>query len=162
VAETVLLQVLLHPDALVTVTEKVPGAVTVRQLVVAPVFHRYVLPVATGAQREFDAPGQIVLLPVMVHTGSVFTVTVLVQVLVDPFEFCTVTVYVPAEVTLMQFVVAPVLHKYPNAPAGTQSCVDFPGQKELLPLMRQTGLYTTETDLLQVLLQPFESVKITE
>jgi len=121
-----------------------------------------VLPVAAGTQREFDAPAHIVLLPVMVQTGSVFTVTVLVQVLVDPFEFCTVTVYVPAEVTLMQFVVAPVLHKYPNAPAGTQSSVDFPGQKELLPLMRQTGLYTTETDLLQVLLQPFESVNITE
>ena len=61
------------------------------QLVVAPVLHRYVLPVATGAQREVDAPGQIVLFPVMVHTGPGFTVTVLVHVLLHPLAPVTVT-----------------------------------------------------------------------
>ena len=162
VAETVLVQVLLHPEAFVTVTVKVPTPVTDIQLVVAPVFHRYVLPVATGAQSVLVAPGQMVLSPVMVQTGRGVTVTVLVQVLLDPFRLFTVTEYVPAELTVMQFVVAPLLHKYPNAPAGTQSCVDFPGQKELLPLMRQRGLYITETILLQVLLQPLESVMVTE
>jgi len=63
----------------------VPAAVTVMQLVIAPVLHRYVLPVTTGAQREFDVPGQIELLPVMVHTGTGFTVTVLLHVLLHPF-----------------------------------------------------------------------------
>ena len=120
------------------------------------------LPAATGAQSVLVAPGQMVLSPVMVQTGRGVTVTVLVQVLLDPFRLFTVTEYVPAELTVMQFVVAPLLHKYPNAPAGTQSCVDFPGQKELLPLMRQRGLYITETILLQVLLQPLESVMVTE
>ena len=62
-----------------------PAAVTVMQLVTAPVLHRYVLPVTTGAQREVDNPGQIVLLPVMVHTGTGITVTVLVQVVLHPF-----------------------------------------------------------------------------
>jgi len=61
------------------------------QLVVAPVLHRYVLPVAIGAQREVDAPGQIVLLPVMVHTGTGFTVTGLLQVLLHPLAPVTVT-----------------------------------------------------------------------
>ena len=54
------------------------------QLEIAPVLHRYVLPVTTGAQREVDNPGQIVLLPVMVHTGPGFAVTVLLQVLLHP------------------------------------------------------------------------------
>jgi hypothetical protein len=40
------------------------------------------------------------------------TVTVLLQVLLHPFPFDTVTVYVPAPFALMQRVVAPVLHKY--------------------------------------------------
>jgi len=61
------------------------------QLVIAPVLHRYVLPVATGAQREFDAPAHIVLLPVMVHTGTGFTVTGLLQVLLHPEALVTVT-----------------------------------------------------------------------
>ena len=61
-----------------------PAAVTVMQLVVAPVLHRYVLPVTNGVQREFDVPGQIELLPVIVHTGTGFTVTVLLHVLLHP------------------------------------------------------------------------------
>jgi len=61
------------------------------QLVVAPVLHRYVLPATTGAQREVDAPGQIVLFPVMVHIGTGFTVTVLLQVLLHPLAPVTVT-----------------------------------------------------------------------
>jgi len=69
----------------------VPAAVTVMQLVIAPVLHRYVLPVTTAAQREVGNPGQIVLLPVMVHTGPGFTVTVLLQVLLHPLFPVTVT-----------------------------------------------------------------------
>ena len=61
------------------------------QLVVAPVLHRYVLPVATGAQSELGTPEQIVLLPVMVHAGTGFTVTVLLQVLLHPLAPVTVT-----------------------------------------------------------------------
>ena len=91
VAETVLVQVLLHPEAFVTVTVKVPTPVTDIQLVVAPVLHRYVLPAATGAQSVLVAPGQMVLSPVMVQTGRGVTVTVLVQVLLHPLAPVTVT-----------------------------------------------------------------------
>ena len=54
---------------------------------------------------------QIELLPVIAQLGAVPTLTVLVQVLLHPDELVTVTVRVPAALTLMQFVVAPLLHK---------------------------------------------------
>ena len=67
------------------------------------------LPVAVGAQRDVDPPGQIEPFPVIVHTGG-FEVTVWLQVLLHP-PFVTLTEYVPAAVTFMQPDVTPVLHK---------------------------------------------------
>jgi hypothetical protein len=43
--------------------------------------------------------------------GAAGVVTVFVQVLVHPSAVVTVTVYSPAALAEMQFVVAPVLHK---------------------------------------------------
>ena len=58
-----------------------------------------------------DCPWQMELPPVMVQIGSGLTVTVLLHVLLQPFASVTVRKYVPAALTVMQFVVAPVLHK---------------------------------------------------
>lgn len=54
---------------------------------------------------------QINSLPVMTQFGSELATTVLLQMLLQPLELVTVTVYVPATFTVMQLVVAPVLHK---------------------------------------------------
>jgi len=48
----------------------------------------------------------------MEQTVGALTVTVLLQVLVQPAAFVIVTVYVPAVLTVMQLVVAPVLQRY--------------------------------------------------
>ena len=57
------------------------------------------------------------LLPVIEQTGKSYAVTVLLQLLVQPFAFVTVTEYVPPEVTVIHCVVALVLHKYEDAVA---------------------------------------------
>ena len=59
-----------------------------------------------------DCPAQILLLPVILHTGAAFTVSVLVQVDEQPEAFVTVTVYVPAAVRLL--IVAVVAVKPPG------------------------------------------------
>ena len=51
------------------------------------------------------------LLPVMVQTGSGLTMTVALHTLLHPAALVTVTEYAPAALTVIQFVVAPVLHK---------------------------------------------------
>jgi hypothetical protein len=59
-----------------------------------------------------DVPAQIVLLPVILQLGVGFTVSVLLQELVQPPAAVTVTLYVPAAVRLqICAVVAPVDHK---------------------------------------------------
>ena len=128
----------------VTVTLYVPVAFTVIQLVVAPLLHKYDAAPA-GTHSFVDFPGQITLLPVIVQTGLGETVTALLQVLLHPAVFVTVTLYVPAAFTVIQLVVAALLHKYDAAPAGTHSFVDCPGQITLLPEMVQTGLGETVT-----------------
>ena len=49
----------------------------------------------------------------------------------------TVTVYVPAELTVIHFVVAPVLHLYEESPDGAHKEVDPPEQIVLLPVIEQ-------------------------
>ena len=108
-----------------------------------------------------DLPVHIVLLPVMVHTGNALAVITFVQVLVHPAVLVTVTLYVPAAFTVIQLVVAPLLHKYEAAPVGTHNCVDCPGQIAQLPVMVQTGLGDTVTAWLQVLVHPASLVTVT-
>jgi hypothetical protein len=107
----VLLQELVHPAALVTVTLYVPAAVKLLIVaVVAPVDHKYVPPPV--AVKLVELPAQIVLFPVMLQPGAGFTVSVLLQELVQPAPLVTVTLYVPAAVRLLIVaVVAPVDHK---------------------------------------------------
>ena len=51
------------------------------------------------AQNEVVVPEQIVLSPVMLHVGFVYTVSVRLQVLWQPFASVTVSVYSPATLT---------------------------------------------------------------
>ena len=55
-------------------------------------------------------PGQNANVPVMTAVGSAFTTTVTEASSVQPFASVAVTVYVPAEATLIELVVALVLH----------------------------------------------------
>ena len=62
----------------------------------------------------------------------------------------------------MHCVVAPVLHKYEDIPAGAHHCVDPPAQTDPLPVIAQVGSALTVSVLLQVLVQPFAFVIVTE
>ena len=63
----------------------------------------------------------MMLFPVMVQIGGGFMVTMVLQTLLHPFAFVTVTEYVPAKLTVIQLVFAPMLHRYEAAPGGVQS-----------------------------------------
>ncbi len=66
---------------------------------VAPVLHKY--PASPdGAHHCVEEPEQTEPLPVMVEEGSEFTVSDLLELLVQPFPSVTVTVNVPAELTV--------------------------------------------------------------
>ena len=98
---------LVHPF-IVCVTVYVPAAVTVIDAVVAPVLHNNVPVNEPAVNTELLQ----LLVTVTVGAGTLeFTgaATPLPGVLVHPFTVC-VTVYVPAAVTVMEVVVAPVLH----------------------------------------------------
>ncbi len=58
-----------------------------------------------------DVPEQMEPLPVIKQDGNGFMVSVLLQLLLHPLPSVTVTEYVPAELTVIHCVVAPVLHK---------------------------------------------------
>ena len=65
---------------------------------------------------------------------------ILLQTLLHPPVSVTVTEYVPAVLTLIQFVVAPVLHKYVAvADKGVHNWMDCPLQIELLPVIVHIG-----------------------
>jgi hypothetical protein len=53
----------------------------------------------------------MVSLPIIVHIGAGLTITVSLQTLEQPSMYVTVTEYRPGRLTVMQLVVAPVLHK---------------------------------------------------
>src|SRR6185295_17808411 len=98
---------LLHPFT-VCVTLYVPAEVTVIEGVVAPVFHN---------SDPANDPAVNVELPQLLTTVTVGAETLAFNgaaipvpaELVHPFTFC-VTLYVPAEVTVIEGVVAPVFH----------------------------------------------------
>jgi hypothetical protein len=84
--------VLAHPFPSVPVTEYVVVAagLTVIDVVVAPVFHKYV--VAPDANNTVDVPAQIILSPLISIEGSGFTTTVLLAVFIQPNASVAVTV----------------------------------------------------------------------
>jgi hypothetical protein len=76
---------------------------------------------------------------------------------VQPFPSVTLTVYVPAALTVMDCVVAPVLHVFPVA-LDDVSVILFPAQKVVGPLAETTGVlgnvFTVTVVLAEVALQP--------
>ena len=106
---SVLVATAVHPFALVPVTTYVPAEDRLILAVVAPVFHIY--DDAPAAVNVVLVPAQISLLPDILTDGNVLTVNVLVAVAEHPPPFVTVIVYKPATETLIQLVLAPVLHK---------------------------------------------------
>ena len=84
-----------------------PG-LTIIEVVVAPVFHKYVL--APEAVSNDDVPVQNKLLPPITTTGSGLTITCMFFVAEQPLISVTVTVYKALEtgLTLISAVVDPV------------------------------------------------------
>jgi hypothetical protein len=60
---------------------------------------------------------------------------------------------VPAVLTVIQEVVAPVFHKYPDAPVGTHNTVDPPKHIDGFPVMTHDGLFVSVTSTLHTLTQ---------
>ena len=107
----------VHPFEFVTVTVYVPAVPEVIPDVVAPVRHKYVPPplavsVAVAPAQIIPSFGVVPELSVLaiVTIGNGFTVNVDEADAVHPFEFVTVTVYIPAVPEVIPDVVAPVLH----------------------------------------------------
>ena len=99
----------LQPLAFVTITPYEPELVTLIDCVVAPFDQRY--PVDSGAVSVTEPPAQNVVGPPAVITGvdgRALTVIVVVAVALQPLAFVIVTLYVPAVVTSIHCVVAPV------------------------------------------------------
>jgi hypothetical protein len=104
----------------VTVTVYVPAVVTLIHRVDTPVFHWYEA-YPGGAHRLPGCPWQrIAVPPVILQDGCSLSVMVLLHELVHPLLFVTVTVYVPAAITLRHLVLAPVFQEYEAYPAGAQ------------------------------------------
>jgi hypothetical protein len=112
----------VQPFAEVTVTVYVPGAVTLVAAVVAPLLQEYVPPpVAVKPILVVVHVRTVVVGVVIAATGAVlFCVIVIDSVSVHPFVAVTVTVYVPAELTLVAAVVAPLLQEYVPPPVAVK------------------------------------------
>jgi hypothetical protein len=112
----------VQPFAEVTVTVYVPAEVTLVAAVVAPLLQEYVPPPAAVKVMEVVVHVRTVVAgAVIAATGAVlFCVIVIDSVSVQPFAEVTVTVYVPAEVTLVAAVVAPLLQEYVPPPAAVK------------------------------------------
>ena len=99
--------------------------------------------------------------PVILQLGSGFTVSVLLQALVQPAPLVTVTLYVPAAVRLLIVaVVAPVDHKYVPPPVAVK-LVEPPVQIVLLPVILQLGAAFTVSVLLHDVVHPVVFVTVT-
>ena len=161
---TVAEQELVHPLALVTVTVYVVVEVglTVIEAVVAPVLHRNDVP--PEAISVDEPPTQIEESDtLMLHAGAGFTVTVVEHELVQPLASVTVTVYVVVEVglTVIEAVVADVLHKN-DVPPDAVSVEEPPTQIDGLDGdMLHTGAGFTVTVTEHVLVQPLALVTVT-
>jgi hypothetical protein len=120
---TVMLAVEVQPLVFVTVTVYVPADVMLADAALPkPLFHEYETP-----------PVAVTLIDVVVHVNSVtpvllvipavgatvFDVTVMLAVEVQPLVFVTVTVYVPADVMVADAVLPkPLFHEYETPPVA--------------------------------------------
>ena len=105
---------------------------------VAPVDQR--LPVSDDDVSVIDLPGQNELGPEMAGVaGPAAALTVYgTEVAWQPFASVTLTVYVPAAVTTIACVVAPVDQRFPLG-ADELSVIDPPGQMEIGPVIDGAG-----------------------
>lgn len=96
---------------------------------VEPVLQEYV-PVPDAVSVAVD-PEQMVVFPLMDAEGGLLIVTVTVAVSVQPLAVPTITVYValPVGVTVMEEVLAVVLHEY-TVPPEAARVDEYPGQTE--------------------------------
>ena len=101
--------------------------------------------------------------PVIVHTGSGFTVTVTEHELVHPLASVTVTVYVVVEVglTVIEAVVAALLHRNDVPPEAVSVAEPFGQIEGLAGVMLHTGAGFTVTVTEHELVHPFASVIVT-
>ena len=97
------------PEAAVTVTVYVPDEPVVMDCVVAPVFHRYAVPLFADSVTELPWQNDVDPEGVIVATGVVeFTETFTgADVLEQPLALVTLTVYDPAVLTEIEDVVCP-------------------------------------------------------
>jgi hypothetical protein len=131
------------------------------QLEISPVLHTYAeAPAAT--QSSVDSPKQIRSSPVIKQRGSGLMETRMLHMLTHPTVSVMVTEYNPAALTVIQFEISPLLHKYEMAPAGTQRSVDSPVQSTFSPEISQTGSALIVTIWLHTLVHPLTSVIVTE
>ena len=104
---------------------------------------------------EIDAPGAVLS-----------SVVVTLAVDVQPFAPVTVTVHVPAVVTVIHCVVAPVLHEYDAAPAGAHSVVLGTAHVSARPLSFEIDapgvVLSNVVVTLAVDVQPFAPVTVTD
>jgi hypothetical protein len=100
----------MHPSIFEIVTEKSPAVLTVMQFVVSPVLHKKEeAPVDT--QSSVDSPWQIERSPIIKQPKAGFTMRKALQLQEHPSTDVMVTEYTPMMLTVIQFVVSPVLHK---------------------------------------------------
>jgi hypothetical protein len=157
--------VALQPLALVTVTLKVPEAVTLMAWVVAPFDQRYELPALAVSVTLPPVQKVVAPLGVITAAGLALTVTaVAAEVEPQPLAFVTVTLYEPEVVTLMACVVAPFDQRY-ELPALAVSVTLPPAQKVVGPpavIAGVAGLALTVTAVAaDVALQPLAFVTVT-
>src|SRR5215204_1172114 len=126
--------------------------------VVSPVLHKYAPPPV--AVNTVDSPSQKSS-PVTLATGFGCSVTVMEATSVQPNPVVTSTVNVPLSETVMDAVVAPVLHKYVPPPVAVRT-VDSPSQKSVSPVMLATGSACSVTVMEAISVQPNPLVTTTE
>ena len=126
----------------------------------------------TPVLQEYDCaplPESVVEFPMQTETsapalttGSAFTKTVAVSILVQLFALVPITVYVDAEVgaTTIDVDEAPVLHEYVCPPLPV-SVAELPKHTETSAPALTTGREFTKTIAESVLVQPFEFVPMT-
>jgi hypothetical protein len=122
------------------------------------VFHRYVEP--PEAVNVEDWPEQITFVPAMLGVGKGLTVKVRLAVAVQPLALVAVTVYVPAVLTVIAAVVAPVLHRYVDPPEAVK-VEDWPAQITSVPAILGVGKGLTVKMRLVVAEQPLALVAVT-
>jgi hypothetical protein len=139
-----------HPPV-VALTVYVPAVETVIDCVVAPVDHRFPVEEEDVNTTEPPAQNEVELPAVIVGAdGAGLTVTAVPAELADEQPVCvTATEYVPEVETVMDCVVAPVDHKFPDADEDVKT-TEPPAQKVVEPPAEIVGVAGIELIVTEV------------